>query len=153
MSTHYGNYEKNRPGFEKLFRDLSDRAWNTGIELIKYITKRGGQMNFNNRKVFDIQTKAVELYELESMAKALDMEKSLAEEAFRIHAIASRSKSESHLHDPEVASYLEKEYLHKQSETIRTLAGYSNDLTQFIKSPDTSLAIFMFDEILQKNSI
>jgi ferritin len=35
-----------REGFEKLFRKLSDSAWDDAIDLIKYITKRGGTMEF-----------------------------------------------------------------------------------------------------------
>jgi hypothetical protein len=49
-ATHFGNYEKSREGFEKLFRKLSDIAWNDAIDLIKHMTKRGGAMNFSARK-------------------------------------------------------------------------------------------------------
>lgn len=49
-ATHFGNYEKSREGFEKLFRKLSDSTWNDAIDLIKYITKRGGVMDFAARK-------------------------------------------------------------------------------------------------------
>jgi ferritin len=47
MSTHFGNFESNRDGFKKFYRKLSDSAWEKSIDLIKYITKRGGSMNFN----------------------------------------------------------------------------------------------------------
>lgn len=46
MSTHFGNYEKNRVGFEKLFKGLSDKSWENAIDVIKYITKRGGTVDF-----------------------------------------------------------------------------------------------------------
>jgi hypothetical protein len=49
-ATHFGNYEKSREGFEKLFRKLSDSTWDDAIDLIKYITKRGGVMDFAARK-------------------------------------------------------------------------------------------------------
>lgn len=47
MSTHFGSYEANREGLKGYFRKLSDKAWKEGIEIIKFITKRGGTMNFN----------------------------------------------------------------------------------------------------------
>lgn len=50
QSTHFGNHEKSREGFEKLFRKLSDSTWNDAIDLIQYITKRGGVMDFQARK-------------------------------------------------------------------------------------------------------
>ena len=47
MSTHFGNYESNRHGFQGLYKKLSDKAWEKAIDIIKYIAKRGGRMNFN----------------------------------------------------------------------------------------------------------
>lgn len=78
LSSHFGNFEKNRVGFQKLFRSLSDTAWNDGIDLIKYMTKRGGKMDFISRRQEDslVQTRddTYELYELESLAKAVDIQ-------------------------------------------------------------------------------
>ncbi|XP_060529379.1 ferritin-2 heavy chain [Cylas formicarius] len=151
MSTHYGNYEKNRVGFEKLFRKISDSLWHEGIELIKYITKRGGDMDFNNVNTEikeESSTPNWELYEIESLAKALDIEKNLAKEAFQIHQQATRIKVENH--DPEVASYLEEEFMHEQRDVIRQLSGYTTDLSTLLDGPDSSLALYLFDEHLQK---
>lgn len=47
MSSHFGNYEANRDGFKGLYRKLSDNAWQKAIDMIQFITKRGGTMNFN----------------------------------------------------------------------------------------------------------
>lgn len=47
QSSYFGNHEANRGGFEKLYRELSDEAWEKSIDLIKFITKRGGHMEFN----------------------------------------------------------------------------------------------------------
>jgi len=44
---HFGNYETNREGFKGFYRKLSDKLWKDAIDLIKYITQRGGKMNFN----------------------------------------------------------------------------------------------------------
>ncbi|KAF5289474.1 hypothetical protein FQR65_LT11848 [Abscondita terminalis] len=152
MSTHYGNYEKNREGFEKLFMDLSDSKWDKAIDLIKYITKRGGEMKFGRYKDVDNEENGgYELYEINSLAKALDIEKSMANSAFHIHGEATRRREE--YHDPEVSSYIENEFIHKQSKTIRQLSGHVSDLNQLLNGPDSSLALFIFDEYLKKQSI
>lgn len=50
QSSHFGNYEKNRGGFEKLYRKMSDQTWEQAIDLVKYMGKRGGHMNFRLRR-------------------------------------------------------------------------------------------------------
>lgn len=150
MATHYANYEKNRVGFEKLFHDLSDSMWEDAIDLIKYIGKRGGKMNFQMRKedVNGENQDNFELYEMQSLAKALDVEKQLAVDAHNIHREATRNRKE--FHDPEISSYLEEKFVHKHADKIRKLSGYTSDLSHLLDGPDSSLALFLFDEYLQK---
>jgi len=153
-SAYFNNYQTNRAGFSKLFKKLSDDAWNKNIEIIKHITMRGGEMNFAQRstqKPVERKNYTVELHELDSLAKALDTQKELAERAFYIHREATRNSQ--HLHDPEVAQYLEEEFIEDQSKTIRALAGHTSDLKSFITAnngQDLSLALYLFDEYLQK---
>lgn len=87
------------------------------------------------------------LNEFSSLAKALDTEKSIAEEAFRIHLQAQQINKL----DPSIAHYLEEKFIEPQADTIRTIAGYSNDLTKLMNEKDNSLSVFLFDEYLQKN--
>jgi len=154
MSTHYGNYQKNRAGFEKLFLDLSDSKWQTSIEIIKHLTKRGGTMKFLPPKILTSngieqpRKNIYELYEIQSIAKALDIEKQLALEAFHIHNEASQRHSGNH--DPEIAHYIEEEFVEGQAGTVRKLAGYVADLNSMLSGPDGTLSLFLFDEYLQK---
>jgi len=151
MATHYGNYMKNRPGFEKLFRGLSDSLWEDGIDTIKYITARGGEMNFANiakELQEEDQVPNLELYELQAMSRALDIEKKLAREAFTLHREASGKKQEKH--DPEIAHHLEEKFMEKHRDTIRELAGHTKDLSTLLDGPDASLALYLFDDYLQK---
>nr|AGM32344.1 ferritin, heavy subunit [Coptotermes formosanus]AGM32405.1 ferritin, heavy subunit [Coptotermes formosanus] len=150
MSTHFGNYEQSREGFEKLFRKLSDSTWDDAIDLIKYIAKRGGAMDFAARKPEEEpQDNAVELYELGALARGLDTQKKLAEEAFTIHSGATRRREG--YHDPEVSSYLEEHFMHRQAESVRELAGYTSDLKRLLsENKQASLSLFLFDEYLQK---
>ncbi|XP_037299614.1 ferritin, lower subunit isoform X1 [Manduca sexta] len=153
-SSYFNNYQTNRAGFSKLFRKLSDDAWEKTIDLIKHITMRGDEMNFAQRstqKSVDRKNYTVELHELESLAKALDTQKELAERAFFIHREATRNSQ--HLHDPEVAQYLEEEFIEDHAKTIRNLAGHTTDLKRFVSGDngqDLSLALYVFDEYLQK---
>ncbi|CAG9789819.1 unnamed protein product [Diatraea saccharalis] len=153
-AAYFNNYQTNRAGFSKLFKKLSDQAWEKTIELIKHVTMRGDEMNFSQRstqKPVERKNYTVELHELESLAKALDTQKELAERAFYIHREATRNSQ--HLHDPEIAQYLEEEFIEDQSKTIREIAGHTTDLKRFITAnngQDLSLALYLFDEYLQK---
>lgn len=88
LSANFGTYVKNRPGFEKQFHGLSDTAWNRAIDLIKHITKRGGQHDFYTRRSATVSTpqkRILELNEINALALALDTEKTLATEAHGLH--------------------------------------------------------------------
>ncbi|XP_030753140.1 ferritin heavy chain-like isoform X2 [Sitophilus oryzae] len=161
MSTFYGNYIKNRPGFEKLYRTYSDSLWNDGIELIKYIETRGGTMDFSNipNNILNLENDGSEskpspkpnweLNEYTSLAKALDLEKELAEDIFKIHLDADSLKPGQH--DAEVVHHIEEEFVSKHRDAIRKLSGYTYDLGKLLDTPDASLAVYMFDEFLQND--
>lgn len=103
---------KNRPGFEKQFRALSDTAWNHAINLIKHIAKRGGAHDFYTRRSapVDSQKKRIlELDELNALALALDTEKSLAAEAHSLHERYSHANHKAH-YDAEVSILLYVEF-------------------------------------------
>jgi hypothetical protein len=149
MSTHFTNYEKNRQGFAKLYRGISDELWEDSIKLIKHITKRGGKMDFTYKKQLtnDVTFDNYEFYEVGSLGRALDAMKSLASEGMEIHGNAGRRKE---LHEPEVSSFLENEFLHEHAETIRKLAGHTSDLKNLISSAnDASIAVHLFDNYLK----
>ncbi|CAG9769744.1 unnamed protein product [Ceutorhynchus assimilis] len=149
MATHYGNYIKNRAGFEKLFRGLSDDLWDDGINTIKYMTKRGARMNFNNiASELEQEKPSLELFELQAIGRALDIEKKLAKDAFDLHKAASGHKNDHH--DPEVAHHLEEKFMEKHRDAIRTLAGHAKDLSSLLDGPDASLGLYLFDDYLQK---
>ncbi|XP_033208248.1 uncharacterized protein LOC117167431 isoform X2 [Belonocnema kinseyi] len=135
--------------FEGLYRQLSDSAWGKAIDIIKFITKRGGRMNFNqlpHLKKNAKDSRVLELNELNSLAKALDTEKQLAEEALRLHAQTQNHPKQ----DASVAHYLEEKFMESQAETIRKLAGHTNDLKSLLADRDSSLSVYLFDEYLKK---
>ncbi|XP_065226716.1 ferritin light chain-like isoform X1 [Planococcus citri] len=160
MSSHFNNYVKNREGFGKLYKKYSDKSWEDSIELIKYMAKRGGAHDFKYRKEMPSEilsntlvwgTPVLELDELPSLAKALGMWKTVAEEAHYIHGEISNHRQG--YHDPETSSYIENEFAHEHAEIIRELAGHTNDLKRLVhETPDSSLAVFLFDNYLQKSA-
>lgn len=104
LSANFGTYVKNRPGFEKQFRELSNTAWERSINLIKHITKRGGQHDFFTRRQVTVSTAqkhVLELNEINALAFALDTEKSLSLEAHSLHERYSHANHKAH-YDPEV---------------------------------------------------
>lgn len=177
MSTHFGNYEAHREGFKGLYRKLSDKSWGDAIDLMKYIAQRGGKMNFNQlprfKKSVNIiscaivflvlveeiycdqyyhcsqvkDSRVLELNELNSLSKALDTEKQLADEALRIHAQAQHHTKQ----DAAVAHYIEEQFAESLTERVRQLAGYTNDLKNLLGERDPSVSLFLFDEYLKKS--
>lgn len=47
LSFTFDKYELDRPGFEKLYRKISDKAWEDTVGLIKYQSKRGLSVTLN----------------------------------------------------------------------------------------------------------
>lgn len=109
LSSNFGTFVKNRPGFAKQFKGLSDKAWSRSIDLIKHITKRGGEHKFEDPNT-PVTKPVLELDEINAMSYALDTEKSLALTAHRLH---ERYSHTNHAHgtrqDPEVFPSLRSE--------------------------------------------
>lgn len=45
QSSHFGRDTIHRLGFQKLFRDASDKRFQEAIDMAKYIVKRGGNLH------------------------------------------------------------------------------------------------------------
>lgn len=150
LATHFNSYQKNRPGFQKLYQGLSDRSFDDTIDLIKQITRRGGIVDFNTKHESPASVKQqqtlLEVEELHSLAIALDNEKQLSNGAIHVHSIAAHGAKR----DPEMTQFLEEKFLTTQAKTVRKLSGYANDLAKLMNNPDPSLAVYLFDEYLQK---
>lgn len=97
-----------------------------------------------------MQNKKFDLDEIKSLSKALDMQKGLAAEASRIHSEALRHENHDY-EDPGIIHYLQEQFIEPQTECIRDLAGYTNDLKGIIANRDASVGVFLFDEYLKKS--
>nr|AAV84217.1 ferritin light chain-like [Culicoides sonorensis] len=160
LSVNFDTYTKDRPGFEKLYRGLSDKAWEKAVEVLKYVAKRGGKPDVTSiqTQLSDGNVIEASVSELKSLAEAVKLEKSLANHALKLH-----SAVQNHHHDTEkdldagVAHFVEEELIEYQTESVRTLVGYHNDFKTILKGQavcttdkNTQLACFLFDDYLQK---
>lgn len=104
LRANFGTYVKNRPGFEKQFRELSEKAWDNAIGLIKHITKRGGTHDFRARSTTlptSDAPKTLDMHEMSALAYALQKEKVLAKSAHEIHETYNKANIQKN-YDPEV---------------------------------------------------
>ncbi|XP_062551674.1 ferritin light chain-like [Armigeres subalbatus] len=152
LSSAFDVYSLDRPGFEKLYRKVSDKAWEDTIELIKYQSRRGGYVQLGEEgstSVHDVAS-LLQSNETSSLGLALEYEKLLATEAHRMHKKISHADSTKH-YDPDVAHYLDEKLIEYQSGQIRKLSGYIKNLNDIINEANTkALGVQLFDDYLDK---
>lgn len=155
----FDKYDLDRPGFEKLYRKLSDKAWEDTEKLVKYQSRRGLHVDLNgvqtgvlgqlNEGKVGGKTTLLDSNELSSLKVALGYEKILADESHRIHKKISHAHDKGAAYDPDVAHFLDEEIIEYQSGTIRKLTGYIHNLHSIIEESNTKdMGIHMFDEFL-----
>lgn len=154
MSAQFGTYGKDRPGFQKLLKGLSDSAWNKGIEMIQEMSKRGFAHKFEMDSTVEAITSNANVTELVVLAKAAEIEKGLlvkANDLHRHHSHASFKVENSCGYDAGLSHYIAEEILEEKTQTVRTLVGHVNQLKRlFVNDPNTyPLSLFIFDEHLQ----
>ncbi|XP_058117807.1 soma ferritin [Anopheles ziemanni] len=162
MSSAFNKYDQDRPGFKKLYRKISDKAWEDMVDLIKYESRRGAYVKLSDSKV-NAKTfeKILEADEMGSLKTALDFEKTMADKAHELHKQVShdhhtKSGNNQINYDPDTAHYLDEKIIEYQSGVIRDLAGYVQTLDKITKSElgkekAQDLALHLFDEYLEKS--
>lgn len=154
----FDKYDLDRPGFEKLYRKISDKAWEDTIDLVKYQSKRGLTVSLDGVETGVVKqlnegkvgkTSLLDSTEMSSLKVALGYEKLLADESHRIHKKISHAHDKSASYDPDVAHYLDEEIIGDQSGTIRKLTGYIHNLHSILEEANTKdMGLHMFDEYL-----
>ncbi|KFB52779.1 AGAP002464-PA-like protein [Anopheles sinensis] len=163
MSSEFDKYHMDRPGFQKLYRKMSDKAWEDAIDLMKYRSRRGvdGYLKQPDQP-YDFAKKLSAMTELSSLQTAVEVEKSLATKAHLIHQKVShdhftKSGAEKIHYDPDTAHYLDEKIINYQSGVLRDLAGYVQTLHKITKNGEVGkdqaedLALHLFDEYLEKS--
>lgn len=168
LATNFNSYMKDRGGLRKLFKSYSDEAWENSIKLIKFVTMRGGSVDLNTcptlwKTAIKKEPASTFFTEVEALTSALDWHKKLAKSSFVIHKLVSTlhtssQKTGEHEHntdhekhyDPEVSAFLENNFVHEYTETVRKLTGHVNDLVGLANSTSAALGYYLFDEHLKK---
>jgi len=154
LSAQFGTHLKDRPGFEKVLHGLADGAWNKGFEIIKEVSKRGGQHSFATSNIGVVKAHG-NVNEVEALAKAVEIEKKLlvkANDIHRHHSHATLNEEKAKGYDAAVAHFLQEEIIEEKTSTVRSLVGHVNDLKNIFKK-DASIfpmSLYLFDQFLQK---
>lgn len=106
-------------GLAKFFKESSEEEREHAEKLMEYQNKRGGKVKLQSIVMplseFDHAEKGDALY---AMELALSLEKLTNEKLLNLHAVASRNN------DPQMADFVESEYLAEQVESIKKISEY-----------------------------
>ncbi|XP_053434972.1 ferritin heavy chain-like [Nycticebus coucang] len=105
--------------------------------LMELQNQRGGRICLH-----DIQKPDRDDWEngLRAMECAFQLEKSVNQSLLDLYQLASEKG------DPQLCSFLETHFLHKQVKTLKKLGGYLTDLRR-LGAPDSRLAEYIFDKL------
>ncbi|XP_058832151.1 soma ferritin-like [Topomyia yanbarensis] len=155
LSAAFNQVDRNRPGFEKLYRNIANRAWSDAIAVMQYQSKRGYRGSLNPgysgarselRRLADPAAAS----EHESLQLAMEYEKLVSE---GLHAI-SKKASVAHQHpaqyDPDVVHFLDHQLIQRRSESVRKLNGYIHMLDGILNADSSTadVGLRLFDEYL-----
>jgi len=160
MGGRFNRDDNNRQGLHSKLMGYSDDMWNGAVKMVKYMTKRGGNVQGifgggqNNFKLDDVQIDDFN-GEVNALAITLDMFKSQSNE---VSKAVRQAMNKHHLpanvdapyFDPMIYNFLEMEYLAGYTEKIRDVAGYLNILGKIAKNDKTMrMGLHLFDQSLK----
>jgi len=96
MGSNFNSDEVNRAGIPKLLQGYSDKMWEQGKSLLKYIQKRGGRFSdLENSKMFylDVPTGTETFTEVSALGSSLDIMKQHAEDAIIVYKHANNKNN------------------------------------------------------------
>ncbi|KAL2340539.1 hypothetical protein Fmac_008479 [Flemingia macrophylla] len=110
-------------GFAKFFKESSEEEREHAEKLMKYQNTRGGRVVLHPIKnvpsEFDHEEKGDALH---AMELALSLEKLVNEKLLNVHSVADRNN------DPQMADFIESEFLSEQFEAIKKISEYVSQL-------------------------
>ncbi|OIW07409.1 hypothetical protein TanjilG_19250 [Lupinus angustifolius] len=119
-------------GLAKFFKESSEEEREHAEKLIKYQNIRGGKVVLHPIKnvpsEFDHEEKGDALY---AMELALSLEKLTNEKLLNVHSVAGRNN------DPQLADFIESEFLAEQVESIKKISEYVAQLRRIGKGHGT----------------
>ncbi|PSS32712.1 Ferritin like [Actinidia chinensis var. chinensis] len=126
-------------GLAKFFKDSSEEEREHAEKLMKYQNERGGRVKLHSivspPSEFDHVEKGDALY---AMELALSFEKLTNEKLLNVHSVADRNN------DPQMADFIESEFLTEQVEAIKKISDYVTQLRLVGKGH----GVWHFDQML-----
>ncbi|KAI3771146.1 hypothetical protein L6452_02304 [Arctium lappa] len=126
-------------GLAKFFKESSDEEREHAEKLMKYQNTRGGRVKLHTivgpPSEFEHVEKGDALY---AMELALSLEKLTNEKLLYLHEVACRNN------DPQMADFIESEFLAEQVEAIKKIADYVSQLRRVGKGH----GVWHFDQML-----
>ncbi|KAK7294747.1 hypothetical protein RJT34_17643 [Clitoria ternatea] len=106
-------------GFAKFFKESSEEEREHAEKLMKYQNVRGGRVVLHPIKNVPSEFEHVEKGDaLYAMELALSLEKLVNEKLLNVHSVADRNN------DPQMADFIESEFLSEQVESIKKISEY-----------------------------
>lgn len=157
MGTRFNRDNNNRVGLHGKLMGYSDDMWNDAVKMIKYMTKRGGNVAGIFQNALKLDNVQIDDFhgEVNALAIILDMFKSQASEVTKT---IRQSMNKHHLpasmeapyFDPSIYNFLESEYLAGYTEKIREVAGHLNILGKIAKNDKTMrMGLHLYDQSLK----
>ncbi|KZV17149.1 ferritin-4, chloroplastic-like [Dorcoceras hygrometricum] len=126
-------------GLAKFFKEASEEEREHAEKLLEYQNKRGGKVILHHIKLPPTEFDHVEKGDaLCAMELALSLEKLTNEKLLKVHGVADENN------DPQMADYIESEFLGEQVEAIKKIAEYVAQLRRVGKGH----GVWHFDQML-----
>nr|ALJ92588.1 ferritin 2 [Hyalomma anatolicum] len=135
MAAHLANNKVARGGFARFFRDQSSEEREHAQKLIDYVNLRGGTVSGVH---VDMPPTATWMSVLDALQAALALEHRVTNRLHELHRLAADD-------DPQMADFLELEFLAEQVKSIEQLQRL---ITQ-LQNMDTGLGEFLLDQQLR----
>ncbi|XP_037504755.1 soma ferritin [Rhipicephalus sanguineus] len=135
MAAHLANNKVARGGFARFFRDQSSEEREHAQKIIDYVNLRGGTVSAVH---VDMPPTASWMSVLDALQAALALEHRVTNRLYELHRLAEE-------HDPQMADFLEQEFL---AEQVRSIDQLQRLITQ-LQNMDTGLGEFLLDQQLR----
>ncbi|CAB4039221.1 Soma ferritin [Paramuricea clavata] len=134
MAYHFDRDDVALAGFHKYFKKASHEEREHAEKFMKYQNLRGGRIVLK-----DIKKPEKDEWGsgAEAMKAALALEKTVNEALYKLHEVAVTNK------DDEMADFIESNFLHEQTESIKELSGYITTLERV----GEGLGVYQFDKL------
>ncbi|CAI0424148.1 unnamed protein product [Linum tenue] len=126
-------------GFAKFFKESSEEEREHAEKLMEYQNVRGGRVKLHSILMPPSEFEHVEKGDaLYAMELALSLEKLTNEKLLSLHSVAARNN------DPQMAEFIEREFLNEQVESIKKISDYVTQLRLVGKGH----GVWHFDQML-----